>query len=103
MTAKKLDLSRHAQGRMAQRGIRHCDVEAILEHSDMEREMRNGVSSLFISKKRLRQLTKRGDLGTQQAERLIGKVVLLGEATEDKSSQVVTVFPLKGRKARYYI
>ena len=86
---------------MAQRRIRYCDVGAFLEHSGMVREMRNHLCSPFVTKKRVRQLARPGDLGTRHAGRLIGKVVLLGETNENKASQVVTVFPLKGRKARY--
>jgi len=88
--------SAHAQKRMQQRGIKKETVEAILLHGDRRRYVGGGTSSIFISRKRVGQLSRSGVLKKSLIERAANIIVLTAE------EMIVTAMPRKEGRTRYY-
>ena len=98
-----INLSCHVSERMAQRGIKSADIDTIYLFSDREKDLGNGKLSLSISRGKLKILSRRGDICSQQADRLRNKVIIWGEGNEFGPAQVVTAFRAHGKTARKFL
>lgn len=84
--------SRHAQRRLAQRGIQRDVVSAIIEHADHRKHCGGGCLELGLTRKRLRAMPK-DFLPPELQERLSGmRLVMAADGT------VVTVYPKRGKR-----
>ena len=101
MKKQLINLSRHGLERMVQRGIK-LGRDTIYLFSDREKDLGNGKLSLSISKRKLKILARRGDICSQQADRLRNKVIIWGEENEFGPAQVVTAFRA-GKTARKFL
>lgn len=88
--------SSHAQKRMQQRGIKKETVEAILLHGDKRQHVGGSTSSIFLSKRRVGQLSKSGKIKSSLIERAANIIVLTAE------EMIVTAMPRKSGRARRY-
>jgi hypothetical protein len=98
-----INFSCHGSEIIAQRGIKSVDIDAIYLFSDREKDLKNGKLSLSISKKKLKILSRRDDICSQQADRLRNKVIIWGEENEFGPAQVVTAFRAHGKTARKFL
>ncbi|MDC0433171.1 hypothetical protein OAL88_00650 [bacterium] len=98
-----INFSRHLSEIMAQRGIKSEDIDAIYLFSDREKDLVKGKLSLSICKRKLKILSRRGDICSQQADRLRNKVIIWGEENEFGPAQVVTAFRAHGKTARKFL
>ena len=84
-------MTKHANNRVQQRGIKHKIIELILEFADKINHSSNGSHSYIISRKHLNHLVACRAISSQEAERARGVVVIEG------SGVVVTTFHKKQR------
>lgn len=92
----EMTLTRHAQCRVQQRGIRPAIVALILEHSDWEQHVGGGCISLRLSCIQREHLKKTG-ISAQLIEMTEKVVLVVGQ-----SGQIVTVLHDVGRRGRRY-
>ncbi len=90
-------LSRHAAGRIRQRGIRTAVLELILSSHDGVRHVGGGCRALFITRRHAARLRCRG-LPAALLEAAIGVVVVV----DASFSEVVTALHAAGTRGRRY-
>jgi hypothetical protein len=90
-------LTRHAQVRAQQRGIRQQTIAVILVHGDLQLHAGEGLISIRLTKRRLRGLQKT-QVPAAVREKAAGIILLLDPVTET----VVTVMHDVGREGRRY-
>ncbi len=90
-------MSRHAEIRAQQRGIRARVRELILVHHDHARPLGGGCRSIFISRRRAARLRANG-LEPALLEAAIGVVLVVSA----DGRRVVTVLHASGARARRY-
>lgn len=93
MVTKQYKLTRHAEIRCQQRGIRREVIDAILNEADRVTPAGSGAHTRHVSRKRCGALVK-GGIPPQTVERLASVYVVTA------GSLVVTVFHNHGRQRR---
>ena len=76
MLMNSYEITKHAQTRMQQRGIKTSYVELILKHADFCKYVGKGSFKYFISKSEIKKLLKNNILQPQEAER-ISKIAIV--------------------------
>jgi hypothetical protein len=82
-----INLSRHAQIRLQQRGLRLTDVEAIVTNADVETPIGSNCVLLRVSRE------------VSRSFRTEDRLSRLGVIWSEDHAQVVTVFPIRGGSA----
>jgi hypothetical protein len=91
----------HAEQRMQQRGIRPSLADMIINFADQETYIGGNCTSLWVSRKRAKQLCDDGDLSLKDAEKIRNKSVVISD--DDEGSTVVTVMHMRnGQQGRHY-
>jgi hypothetical protein len=86
-----IKLSRHAEVRTSQRGVTNRQIEQILEHADIEKQIGSNCTLIRVSNRAAKSTPSLGKLS---------KVALIWS---DTNAQFVTVFPLdRGASGRRY-
>lgn len=88
-------MSRHAQRRCQQRGVKLQVLEILLEHHDLDREVGGNCRVLRMSRDRARAEGRR--LGPQISGQLERLAVIMSEET----GEIVTVFHDTGKSRRF--
>ena len=70
MLVKIYRMTKHAQTRMQQRGIKTSYVELILTYADFYKHVGRGSFKYFISRSEIKKLLKENILKPQEAERI---------------------------------
>lgn len=94
----KIKLSKHAEARAQQRGIRRDIIDFILEHADRSLHAGEGLRSVSISRQNQRRLSRNG-FDPQIIDRTDGVALLI----DPNENCVVTIMRLHGRQARRYL
>jgi hypothetical protein len=93
---RAMDMSRHAEARMAQRGVRKDVMALLLAEYDVVANVGGGCHALSLSHQRIRDLLDEGH-PTSTVESL-GRLVVV----DGKAGTVVTVLHARGRRGRRY-
>ena len=91
-----MNLSRHAEKRVAQRGIRKELLALMMAEHDVDANLGGGCSALRVSRRRIRDLLEEGH-PPKTIERLKRLIVLDGDA-----GAVVTIMHYYGTRGRRY-
>ncbi len=91
-----MNLSRHAEIRVAQRGIRKEVLALVMSEHDVDADVGNGCCALRVSRRRIRDLLEEGH-PPKTVERLKRLVVVDGAA-----GTVVTIMHDSGTRGRRY-
>ncbi|MBB5730612.1 hypothetical protein [Sphingomonas prati] len=93
---QQLIMTRHANRRARQRGMRHVQIEQLFLLSDLASQVDRHLCAFRVSREALREAVADG-LPPSEAERLAGRALLLTD-----SGTVVTLAHLHGGKAQMY-
>ena len=93
--SNEFTMTRHAEARVQQRGVRMESIEIVLREGDMEFHAGEGLMSLQLSRKRLSQLAA-NSVTTTTLENAKDVVLLIDYST----LSIVTVMHARGRWAK---
>lgn len=88
-------MTRHAEARIQQRGIRRESIDLVLHDSDIEVHAGDGLMSLQLSRRRLAQLAESG-VPANVRENAQNVVLLVDYATQS----LVTAMHSKGKRGK---
>ncbi|MEQ6335704.1 hypothetical protein [Sphingobium sp. MK2] len=92
----ELQISKHAQNRMQQRGLRYADIQLLAEYADMDVVIAGGLHAMRLSK-RAYAIAQAQGVSTSVLDRLKRAV-----AVESVEGTLVTCLHLYGRRSAAY-
>lgn len=96
------EFSAHVKMRAQQRGVKKKLLGMVIRFADREIPVRNGHTSLSVSKTELKRLVCEGSIDAQAADKLKKLAVVI--ANDNEESNILTVVrPEAGSKGRHYL
>lgn len=95
-------LSPHATKRIQQRGIKEESVKLIVEYTDRQIPVKNGCTSLTVSKSLLNKLVKTGTVRRQVSDKIRKIVVIVEDDDDYVTEKIKTVLHATHAKGRHY-
>ena len=92
--------SRHAETRMAQRGVQAQAVSIIINHGDRRIHVGSGLKSFSVSRQKADQLVRDEEIKPAMVERLSNLCVIV--ANDNNEAVVSVIHPTNKKRGRSY-
>ena len=94
-----MELTKHAQTRMTQRGVSRNAAEQVIEFGDQWTFVGKGCASVSLSRDYAQKLIKAGEMSPSAADRLANLCVVVAN---DSDAVVTVLHPKNAKAARSY-